>query len=122
MRKIFLLLAILFIGCEFPNQGSLHLKNNSGEKVFYNVELSKEPVMLTKISEFDPENAPFPSLEDGEEITINFGDAFETKPVALVAVYALYTDDSTTLAINVLTLSVIEFYGVWFIEIPELSK
>lgn len=122
MKKIILVAILVFTACKIPEQGTLTLTNNSGEKIFYNIEISKEPVMLAKINEFKPEESPYPSLEDGEEIELKFYDQYETHPFALVGVYSIFNyDDSTMLAVNVRTISVKAIYGFWFIEIPELE-
>lgn len=122
MKKIVFLLFILFIHCEIPKQGSLKLTNNSGENVYYNIVLSNDNVMLTKISEFSPKTPPFPLLKEGEDVVLNFED-YEKYSIALVDVYAIRKiENSDSLAVNLLTLSVQDMYGIWFVTIPELSE
>lgn len=123
MKKIFLLTIILLSSCEVPKQGTLKLTNNSGEDVYYNIELSNEDVMLTKVYEFNPQAPLFPLLKEGAEIVLDFKDAYETYSIALVDVYAIRENENgDSLAVNLLTLAVMDIYGIWFIEIPELGN
>ncbi len=121
--KIILLLTIIFLcSCEIPKQGTLKLSNDSGEDVYYNVELSNEPVMLTKINEFNPKTPPFPMLKKGQQVILDFEDAYEEYSIALVDVYAIREyEKGDSLAVNLLTLSVQDIYGIWFVTIPELG-